>query len=146
MPDHFSLHYVSDLAVDSPANVLAAIARQSRANNRLKDITGVLAFDGKSFAQYLEGSERAIQGLLEVLRKDTRHERLEVLELANTLSPRTFPGWRLGYLPTERNAFAISSLRGKRGLAAMEDFRRMLPALDIEAGSAIPAQWTGPQE
>lgn len=138
MPDHFTLLYVSDLAVSSPANVVAGIARQARANNQQKDITGILVFDGESFAQLVEGAESTILSLLERLTADTRHERMEVLQVGPSMMPRRFPGWRLGYLLLELHEFGIASLRGKRGATAMEDFKSMLPALDIEAGDAVP--------
>ena len=143
MLDHFSLLYVSDLAVASPTNVVAGITRQSRANNQRNDITGILVFDGECFAQLVEGSERAIHGLLKLLRSDTRHERLEVLELAPSMSPRTFPGWRLGYLKTELHESGLASLRGKQGPSATTHFARILPVLDIESGDAVPAPRTG---
>ena len=141
MPDHYSLHYVSDLAAGAPPNVVAAIARQSRVNNQQQDITGILVFDGESFAQLVEGSERAIMGLLERLKADARHERMEVLQLEPSMLPRQFPGWRLGYVRMERVASGIASLRGKQGATAIEDFAGMLPALDIDAGDAVPERW-----
>ncbi len=138
MSDHFTLLYVSDLAAGSPATVVADIARQARANNQQVDITGILAFDGESFAQFVEGAELTILSLLERLEEDTRHERMEVLQVGPSTLPRRFPGWRLGYLLLDLHEFGIASLRGKRGSTALEDFEFMLAALDIEAGDAVP--------
>ncbi len=138
MPDHFALLYVSDLAASRLADVVAGIARQARANNQRKDITGLLVFDGESFAQLVEGAESTILSLLERLKADTRHERVEVLQIGPSMMPRRFAGWRLGYLLLELHEFGIASLRGKQGPTAMEDFKLMLPALDMEAGDAVP--------
>ncbi len=95
-------------------------------------------FGGESFVQLVEGAELTIQSLLNQLKADTRRERREVLHVGPSMRPRRFPECRLGYLLLELHEFGIASLRGKRGSTAMDDFKLMLPALNIEAGHAVP--------
>ncbi len=136
------LLYVSESARAVAADAAQEIARESRTNNGRDGITGLLAFDGAAFTQYLEGPPAAIEGLLARLREDDRHRDMEVLHLGEHRD-RRFPGWRLGYLRLDLQEFGIPSLRGKRGAAAMEAFSFILPALDVHmeepSGNSQPA-------
>lgn len=44
--------------------------------------------------------------------------------------PRRFSAWRLGYLLMHLQEFGLKSLRGQRGMTALESFEFMLTTLD----------------
>ncbi len=134
----YCLLYTSDIAPDAPPDTVIGIARQARANNARTGITGLLVFDGQHFAQLLEGPEDAVNNVAEKMRADSRHLRMEVLHSAPSSQPKKFSSWRLGYLVLDMQEFGLAGLRGKRGLAAVEAFKFMLPALDMDVGAAVP--------
>jgi hypothetical protein len=131
------LLYVSRLATDAAGDAVQRIAQESRNNNARDDITGLLAFDGVTFTQYVEGPLEAVDRLLSRLKEDWRHEDMEVLHRGESTS-RRFPGWRLGYLRLDLQEFGIASLRRMRGATAVEAFTFILLALDFDVGQAQP--------
>ncbi len=137
--DHHALLFVSELAPGAPADAVVTITRQARHNNGRNGITGLLVFDGAHFAQLMEGPAEAVVKTAELMRTDSRHAAMEILNSASTSKPTRFPTWRLGYLVLDLQMYGIASLRGQRGAAAMESFNFMLPALDMALGEALPA-------
>ena len=114
------LLYVSTLTEGESPSVVAAIAKESRSANRLLDITGLLVFDGASFAQWVEGPSAAIADLLRRLARDRRHQDMDVLAYEQSTQPRRFPDWQLGYLITDESA--IEQLRTTRDAKAFLSF------------------------
>jgi hypothetical protein len=113
-----ALLYVSELADADPAAV-DRIVDMSRVRNQRDQVTGLLMFDGRRFAQWIEGPSKAIDRLLQRLRADARHRRMDVLWFESPGLGRRFPNWAFGYLTVEPNAGAIERLSGTRGADAM---------------------------
>ncbi len=130
--------YVSDLAPDRTAVDVSRIARTARSRNRERGITGLLGFDGLHFMQWVEGPPAAMAALIGELGSDSRHQRIEVLH-EGPADVRAFGDWHLGYLSVPDEADLIPRLRGMRDDEAIARFSDMLPALDVEIGSAMPA-------
>jgi hypothetical protein len=117
--DEAALLYVSRLAPDRGPDAVDRIAEEARVRNERDRITGLLMFDGQSFAQWLEGPSRAIDRLLQRLRADRRHRQMDVLWFESPGLGRRFPNWHLGYLPIDPEVGGIERLRGRRGADAM---------------------------
>ena len=89
-----SLTYTSLARLDLTAEDLEAIHRTAREVNALEGITGLLIFNGTHFLQIVEGSLRAIDDLIERLRRDTRHHHLEIRD-SREVDERSFPDWSM---------------------------------------------------
>lgn len=131
--------YVSALAPAASPGDVGAITRQSRVNNAAHGISGLLVFDGESFVQLVEGPSYAIAALRERLLRDPRHHRVEPLSFRIADGPRRFAGWQLGYHAVDAADGGLERLRGLRDDEAFAAFEALLPAVDVGAGSALPA-------
>ena len=90
--------YVSRLAPGIGEREVRQILAISRRNNRMLDLTGVLACTGQHFAQVLEGREDALASLLPRIVSDRRHvEYRQVFD--RPVATREYPLWSLAYLP-----------------------------------------------
>jgi hypothetical protein len=70
------------------------ILRHSRHNNGEHGITGILMYKNGIFLQYIEGSEDKLQGLLNKIKNDRRHQDINVLEFSS-IGSRYFPSWQM---------------------------------------------------
>jgi hypothetical protein len=131
------LLYVSELSMRAPADAVASIARESRNRNFRDGITGLLAFDGWSFLQLVEGPALAIAHLEARLRADKRHRRMTVLAL-DPVNQRRFPDWRMAYVVLDAGRDDIGTIGRSRGAEALAAFESRLPNLEHAADEAVP--------
>ncbi len=89
-----SVTYTSLARLDLQASDLEDIHRTAREVNALEGITGLLVFNGTHFLQIIEGSEAAIDDLVERLRKDPRHTGFEIRD-QRKIEARSFPDWSM---------------------------------------------------
>lgn len=89
-----SLTYTSLARLDLEASDLEAIHRTAREVNALEGITGLLIFNGTHFLQIIEGAPDAIDELVERLRRDPRHNGLEIRD-ERKIERRSFPDWSM---------------------------------------------------
>ena len=89
-----TLTYTSRARLDLSAQDLVEIHESARHSNALDGITGLLAFDGTRFLQVVEGSEEAIDDLVERLRGDPRHSAFEIRD-ERFVDARSFPNWSM---------------------------------------------------
>jgi hypothetical protein len=89
-----SLTYTSLARLDLEAADIEAIHRSALHNNALDGITGLLIFNGTHFMQMIEGSEPAIDDLVERLRRDPRHSGFEIRD-RRTIEQLNFPDWSM---------------------------------------------------
>lgn len=71
--------YVSLSSVPGDGADLSGILNQSRQNNAIDGITGLLWSDGKSFLQVIEGPRVSIEACFERIQRDTRPYHVSVL-------------------------------------------------------------------
>jgi len=69
---------------------------QSRENNTLAGITGLLLYKEGKFLQVLEGDDLLVRKLISKIEKDPRHAEVEVLRW-EILKERRFPAWSMGF-------------------------------------------------
>lgn len=134
------LLYASRAAAPLTTVVVTDILEQSRRNNPLAGITGVLCASGVQFVQVLEGGRDRVCDLFNAIARDPRHTTVRLLAF-DEIAERRFGGWSMGQVDlvrvnpglllkygetAELNPFAIS---GRATLALLEEL--------IAAGSVI---------
>ena len=73
---------------------LGGLFSVARSKNKRLSITGALLISGDWFAQALEGDEEAVRALFATIERDSRHERISVLE-DQTVPGRVFARWAM---------------------------------------------------
>ena len=86
--------YVSLSSVPGDAADLAGILTQSRHNNAIDGITGLLWSDGISFLQVLEGPRASVEPCFSRIVQDTRHHFIKVLS-DSRITAHQFGGWNM---------------------------------------------------
>ena len=89
-----SITYTSLARLDLQTSDLEAIHRTALEQNALDGVTGLLVFNGTHFLQIIEGSEEAIEDLVDRLRKDPRHNGFEIRD-RRKVDTRSFPDWSM---------------------------------------------------
>jgi hypothetical protein len=122
--------YVSQLACSEDTAAVGRILDASRRRNAAAGITGMLAFDGESFAQLLEGPSDAVLALAKRIAADPRHEGVLTLHdapAADHLPQRWTSSWRAGYAEPDQ----LSPLKILRGEVAVATFLSMAIHFDL---------------
>ena len=99
-----SVTYTSLARLDLQASDLEDIHRTAPDQNALDGITGLLVFNGTHFLQIVEGSEKAIDELIERLRKDPRHTGFEIRD-RRKVEARSFPEWSMELVRVKASYF-----------------------------------------
>jgi len=95
-PELTRIVYVSRSTIPgSPEEVAEEVQRivtRAQEHNLANEITGLLLFSGKYFAQVLEGPGPNIQTLFNNIERDTRHTETQML-INHTVNNRAFSNW-----------------------------------------------------
>lgn len=89
--------YVSRAVTSMDSVAMNTIVLRAQRANRQLDITGVLAYSGKHFAQVLEGTEEKLSALTAKISQDKRHADVAVL-FDEPISKRDYGEWSMGFL------------------------------------------------
>jgi hypothetical protein len=108
-----SLTYTSRAGLDLTADDLEAIHRTAREVNALEGITGLLIFNGTHFLQVIEGDDRAINDLVERLRRDARHSAFEIRD-ERQVEARSFPDWSMELVRVSASYFEAKETVAER--------------------------------
>lgn len=95
-----SLTYTSLAAFDLTERDVADIHRTAVQLNALEGITGLLIFNGTHFLQVVEGAGHAVDDLIERLRRDPRHDGLEIRD-ERIVDERMFGDWNMELVRVE---------------------------------------------
>lgn len=90
------LIYASEVAIPLTPNTVQEIVERARTANQRRHITGVLAFDHRSFLQVLEGERETVSEVFCHIAKDSRHRRVQLLESV-AVDERQFATWSMGF-------------------------------------------------
>lgn len=91
------LIYVSKAQSRFSEAELKAMLVQFRKNNKNKGVTGLMLYDGYgTFIQVLEGDKQKVQSLYQLISKDPRHTRVNLLG-ESQIDKRSFPDWKMGF-------------------------------------------------
>jgi hypothetical protein len=98
--------YISTATERTDDDTQIDILRQSRANNGLNGISGILLSDGRRFLQVLEGTPEAIAHVFARISADPRHGDVKSLYDERD-SRRIFSGWTMASMSDARQIDAI---------------------------------------
>ena len=76
---------------------ISARLRVSRHHNERENVTGALFFNGRCFAQVLEGAPLAVSNIYTSILKDKRHTDVCLLQ-HEYIPKRCFEGWAMAYV------------------------------------------------
>lgn len=88
--------YVSRTSAPMTSEALLELLLECRKNNRAKNVTGMLLYGNGTFLQAIEGDEETIDGLVEVIKSDPRHERFQLLH-RKPIEHREYADWSMGF-------------------------------------------------
>jgi hypothetical protein len=108
------LIYASEAAASLTPDSVQALLAHARRNNRLRDITGMLAFDSRYFLQAIEGGRQPLSDLYARLVQDRRHQRLMILSF-DTVLRRSFSSWTMGFAGADASRRSLYLLHGASG-------------------------------
>ena len=117
------LLYVSNTAHNISVGDLDDILTESRRNNAMLGITGLLLFIDGGFLQILEGEERAVRELYTRVATDPRHANTHLM-LDREVPVRAFPEWSMGF---ERPCMDDPETAGMFGVARSAIHDRLSP-------------------
>lgn len=142
-PLMFNMVYCSRAAAGVDAATVDHIIAASHRNNARWGITGMLVFGEGIFFQWLEGPRASIMGLLELLRRDSRHEQIIVLSEIEESRERLFPQWDMELVEAEHiRDVLVDALEGAQAPHDADALRAMLAELDARLGApgqSLPA-------
>jgi hypothetical protein len=98
MADNFyGLVYVSKSSLRFSQCDLTDLLAQSREGNLAADLTGLLLYANGNFMQLLEGDQKRIDELMVRIKRDSRHNDVNILE-EGPVAQRSFPDWSMAFL------------------------------------------------
>ncbi len=92
----YQLIYSSRATQDFWPDDLFRLVETSRRKNALRAVTGMLLFREGQFLQLLEGPEREVKSVYEIVKRDPRHTDLKIV-LTEEVAERQFPQWTMGF-------------------------------------------------
>ncbi len=109
----YQLLYVSHAHRSLSEIELLQILKQARVNNTAKGVTGLLIYYDGSFLQLLEGEQQAVQQTYDIIAKDMRHSRINIIG-TQEVEERSFADWSMGF--ENFNAEKLPDLEGVTSL------------------------------
>jgi hypothetical protein len=106
------------------------IVKTARTYNHIHGITGVLLFDGLNFTQYFEGSEEAVDRLLDNILRDQRHKNI-IIVLTGQQESRLYNDWGMGYIDITDNQIDIERCIATADFS-IDTFKSKVSRLDVE--------------
>jgi blue light- and temperature-responsive anti-repressor len=125
------LTYKSVATAKPSAQDLEILAARARARNRSLGITGMLLFEDGCFLQSLEGPQRSLSALWASIKRDVRHNHIEVLS-EHIATARLFSGWDL-LLDGRPESVAQTAATAAKAPPAMEVHIERLVELALNA-------------
>lgn len=122
--------YHSRLAPGHRYSTVSDIISTARSFNASHGITGVLIFDGDRFCQFIEGPPDDIDGLVERLRADPRHDAFTVLISDVFAHERLYPYWSMAYAALEGGSY-LSDLLSRPPEEALQHLQTSIDKLDV---------------
>lgn len=88
--------YMSSSTIQGDSADLAAILEQSRHNNAIDGVTGLLWSDGAHFLQVFEGPTTSVETTYSRIVQDQRHHDIVLLHTIR-IAERQFGGWSMAH-------------------------------------------------
>jgi uncharacterized membrane protein (DUF373 family) len=110
--------YISTATEPMSSHDLQTLLHSCREHNANRGVTGMLLYGNGTFLQVLEGEERVIDELLDIIEGDPRHTGMQVLH-RKAIEKREYSDWSMGF--RRLNARDLQGIDGLRELD-IEDF------------------------
>mgnify|MGYP006153016777 CR=1 FL=1 len=110
---------------------LYILLRQSRINNKIKNVSGLLFYLEGTFFQVLEGSREDVSELFAKISNDNRHTEIKILS-ENYANVRSFSDWEMAYASP-----SLKDLSTWAGLKNTTNIEEVLRDLDSKT-SKVP--------
>ena len=94
--DLYQIIYASAVTRPIEEDELVGMLKRTREKNKRLGITGMLLHCDGSFIQAIEGPKAQVMDLINVIRKDLRHNRIAVL-FEGPIKSRSFSKWSMGF-------------------------------------------------
>lgn len=108
------LLYISETSVEMSAEQIQTIEKQSRRNNAMLGITGLMLTGGCVFAQVLEGPDINVLRLYVKIMEDSRHVNCELVHISPA-KERFFENWFMAVIDATPLDFEhIAEMRAHR--------------------------------
>jgi len=104
--DLYQIIYASVATRPIEEDELVGMLQRAREKNTRLGITGMLLHCDGSFIQALEGPKPQVSELINVIRKDLRHNRIAVL-FEGPITNRSFSQWSMGFNRPSQEELAI---------------------------------------
>ena len=105
------LTYLSQESSVLSADALLALVTQCHRNNPAKGLTGMLLHGNGTFLQVIEGDEAAVDRLMAVIERDSRHTNVKIVR-RESVTTRQYSDWSMGFERiTDRTLQEIPGLR-----------------------------------
>ncbi len=118
------LMYVSYAAQPLTDDDLVALLEKCRLNNKKRNITGMLMFVDGKFIQVLEGAEKDINEMYDIILNDSRHKKISKI-IEGQCVERNFKNWTMGF-----KSMSGYTLEDKKGFCEVENYFRNLNVND----------------
>ncbi|MBK1724709.1 phosphate-starvation-inducible PsiE family protein [Thiocystis violacea] len=103
--------YISSATEPMSTPALLSLLQSCRENNAGRGVTGMLFHCNGTFLQVLEGEERVIDELLDIIEQDPRHTGMQVIQ-RKEIKHRQYSDWSMGFQRvSERDLRQIEGLR-----------------------------------
>lgn len=103
----FSLSYISKKSELLDVQDINSIYEQSLNWNKINNITGMLIEYKNHFLQYIEGPPEEVHNLFSKIRKDSRHNNVEIFQYKE-IKTRLFTSWNMLYKNLDQVSVAES--------------------------------------
>ena len=90
------LLYISKSTVPGDGADLVGILQQSRHNNAIDGVTGLLWSDGQFFLQVIEGPEESVRSCFHRIVSDARHSEIRIIQ-ERVVEDREFHDWTMAH-------------------------------------------------
>jgi hypothetical protein len=114
----------------SPTDV-HRIVGSSQVRNRRRQVTGLLAYSGRHFAQVVEGSADDVDGLLSSISNDPRHQEMKILQRLER-AERRFGNWSMHLVDSVARADEIERLFDTPSSTGATDAMQLLDAITAD--------------
>lgn len=81
---------------------LMDILEKARLNNANIGVSGMLLYTGEGFVQVLEGEEKVIDDLVNLIKKDPRHKNFRIIE-RKKIDSRDYAEWTMGFKRVDKD-------------------------------------------
>lgn len=98
--------YASRISKPLATSTLDDILEQSRKNNPVRGITGLLCHTHDSYVQVVEGGREPVSDLLRSIYRDDRHQHMTILSFEE-IAERRFGNWTMGRVNVESINVAV---------------------------------------